>query len=239
MTCPYCHQDAPTIVRGVRTFCTACGAPRSIVDAPEAVNLAGQPAKVGGGVASVLGWVALVAGSSVALVMGAIANWIFTMTAGLWVGGFFGVLTLLVAIPLILGGKKLKKSGEDRARAAQEQAIFSLAAQRRGVLTVRDVARAVSIPEDQADALLTALAKRPDGKVSLEVDDNGAISYLFHDLLTANSARVRIAAQPWQAPGPARVATPPQEQPRVIDAELIDEENEEGRAEPPPRHIVR
>src|ERR1700742_245499 len=133
MLCPHCHQDAPTIVRGVRAYCTACGAPRSLTTAPTAVNVAGQPARLGGGVAGVLGKVALGVGLLVALVVGGLANALFSMTAALWVGGVVALGTLMVGLPLILGGRRLRASGESQSRAAQEQAVYALAAQRRGV----------------------------------------------------------------------------------------------------------
>src|SRR5690242_11940476 len=119
MICPRCRQDAPTLVRGVRAYCTACGAPRPLADAAGAVNVAGQPARVGGSVAGVLGRVVLVTGLLVAFVLGSLAKAIFAMGAALWVGGFVSVITLMVALPLILGGRKLRKSGEERSRAAQ------------------------------------------------------------------------------------------------------------------------
>jgi hypothetical protein len=221
MTCPYCRQDAPVVVRGVRAYCTACGAPRSLAMAPEAVNLAGQPAKVGGTIAGTLGWAALLVGLAVTLVLGGIAS-VISGGAALWVGGFVLFCTLAVSIPLIAGGRRLQRSGQDRARAAQEHAVFALAAQRRGELTVRDVARVLSIRESEADVLLTDLARRQDGRVTLEVDDNGGLSYVFHDLRAA-----RVAAPP-----PVRIAVPP----RVIDAELIDED---VYASPEPRRASR
>lgn len=235
MTCPYCHQDAPSIVRGVRAYCTVCGAPRSLATVHTAVNVAGQPAKVGGGIASVLGLAALAVGLTIALVLGAVANLIFAMGTALWVGGTVTFFTLLIALPLILGGRRLNQVGDDRARAAQEHAIFALAAQRRGVLTVREAASALSLREGEADDLLTTLAKRQDGRVTLEVDDNGGLSYLFHDLLPATASRVRVAPPPWQAPVRAPQAA---SAPRVIDAELIDED-EDARAREPVRHASR
>lgn len=231
MICRKCHQDAPAIVRGARAYCTACGAPTTMFAAPEAVNVAGQPARIGGGVAGVLGWAALACGIVAALVVGGIAQAIFAASAGLWLGGVVGLLTLLVALPLILGGRQLRRSGESRVVQVQEQAIVSLAAQRGGVLTVSDTARALDVPEAAADALLTSLAKREDAHVTLEVDDNGGLSYVFHDLVTAPKVRVPVepvrVSQPWRVPAPA---------PKIIDAELIDEVVDE-RAEP--RHLVR
>jgi hypothetical protein len=243
MTCPHCQKDAPTIVRGVRTYCTACGAPRSLIDAPEAVNVAGQPAKIGGTVFQALGAVALGIGLMVALVLGGVAGALFGGPAALWIGVPIAMVTLIVALPLMGGGRRLQRAGEERGRAAHETAIFALAAQRRGILTVRDVAHALSIREDEADALLTTLAKRPDGAVVLDVDDNGGLSYRFPDLVSSHvagapgGARVRVADQPWRVPEPsappARVASP-----QIIDAELI-EEQDEGRARPMVRRASR
>ena len=218
MTCSSCRQDAPTIVRGVRAYCSACGAPRPLFSAAGSVNMAGQPAKVGGTVASAFGLVALTIGGVLALVLGSIAKILFG-TAILIVAPIL-VLTLLVALPLLFGGRRLNRAGEDRARAAQEQAVFALASQRRGVVTVREVARALEVHEEEADAVLTALAKRPDGRVTLELDDSGGLSYLFHDLVPTGGTRVRVAEQPWQPPARVNDAATA---PRVIDAELIDE----------------
>jgi hypothetical protein len=219
----------------MRAYCTACGAPRSLVGAAGAVNVAGQPARVGGGVASVLGGAALASGLVIALISGGLASLIFTGTTALIVAGAVTLLTLLLALPLLLGGRRLRQVGDDRAQAVQEHAVFSLAAQRRGVLSVGDVARALSVREEEADALLTALAKRPDGRVTLEVDDDGALTYVFLDLRPTGTARVRVPEQPWEAPARRAEAAP---RPRVIDAELIDEE-EEARAQPASRRASR
>ena len=222
MTCSNCHQDAPSFVRGVRAHCSACGAPRSLVETGAALNASGQTAKVGGGVAGVIGWVALVIGLTVALILGGIAS---LFSAGLWVGGVIAFVTLAVSMPLILGGRRLRRDGEGRARVAQEHAVFALAARQRGVLTAREVARSLALREPEADALLTALAKRPDGRVTLEVDDDGGLSYVFHDL-RPSAPRVRVREV--DAPGM------PVPSARIIDAELIEDE-----ALAAPRHASR
>jgi hypothetical protein len=227
MICRSCHQDAPSFIRGARAYCTACGAPMPLVSVRTAVNVAGQPSKIGGGIAGVLGWLVLTLGALAALIVGGLAQAIFAASAGLWLGGIVGFFTLLVALPLILGGRRLRRSGEETAVMAQHQALLSLAAQRGGVLLARDAARGLAVSEEEADALLTDLVKRSDGRVTLEVDDNGALSYVFTDLVAAPGPRVRVSAQPWRVPAQA---------PRIIDAELIDEVEEE-RARP--RHMVR
>jgi hypothetical protein len=247
MICPHCHQDAPTIVRGMRAYCTACGAPAplssvaaSVAGVTGAVNVAGQPARIGGDVASVLGKATLTVGAVFALIAALLASIIFHAQTVLIVAAVVLVLTLLVAVPLLVGGRRLRQVGDERVQAVQEHAVFALAAQRRGVLSVGDVARALSVREEEADALLTALAKRPDGRVTLEVDDDGALTYLFHDLRPTGAQRaerVRVAEppQPWRAPSRVSATAPGQ---RVIDAELIDEE-EEARAQPASRRASR
>lgn len=208
MICPSCRQDAPTIVRGVRAFCTSCGAPRSLLGS-SAVNVAGKPMKVGGTVASAFGWVVLFFGSMFSLAMGALFHmlWAFAESAaatavGLWVGGFFGVITLVVSLSLLLGGRKMSKTGVDDRRKVLEQGIFALAGKQRGSVTPRDVARQLSITDEEADALLTDLVKKGDGRVSLDVDDDGTLRYTVPELLPAvridpdvarNGSKVRVA----------------------------------------------
>jgi hypothetical protein len=231
MICPNCHQDAPPVLRNFRAYCTACGAPMSLAAAPEAVNVAGQPSRVGAGVASVLGWLVLVLGLGAALVVGAIFQAIWPAAIVGWVlGTFIGIPTLLLGFSLIFGGRRLQRAGDERSKGAREQAIFALAARQRGVVTVRDAARALGLREAEADALLTDLARRPDGRVTLEVDDGGGLSYLFHDLLPTSGKRVEVA-------GPRMRVPQAWQPPRVIDAELIDET--EGDHAPPVRHATR
>jgi hypothetical protein len=226
MICPSCRQDAPTIVRGVRAFCTSCGAPRPLLGS-SAVNVAGKPMKVGGAIASGAGWATLIGGSLASLGAGLITYFIFLAigastagTVGLVVGGFFGILTVLIAISLLLGGRKLSKTGVDDRRKVLEQGIFALAGKQRGSVTPRDVARQLSITDEEADALLTDLAKKGDGRVSLDVDDDGTLRYTVPELLPAtridpevgrNGAKVRVA------PGAA-----------IPDAEYEEEEGAEA-----------
>ncbi len=227
MICPSCHQDAPTIVRGVRAFCTACGAPRPLLGS-SAVNVAGKPMKVGGGVASVIGWLVLFFGSMVSIAMGALFNLLWSIAnpaaataVGLWVGGFFGVITLVVALSLLLGGRKLRKTGVDDRRKVLEQGIFALAGKQRGSVTPRDVARQLAIRDEEADALLTDLVKKGDGRVSLDVDDDGTLRYTVPELLPPvridTSASADAAPKVRVAPGPV-----------VLDAEFEDDADGEA-----------
>jgi hypothetical protein len=225
MICPSCQKDAPALVRGNGVFCTACGAPRSLATMPDAVNVAGQPAKVGGHVASALGLVALTVGLSVAAILGGLFQLLFH--TGLPVAIVIVVVTLFVALPLFLGGRQLRKVGTARSLVVQEQAVTALAAQRRGILSTAEVAAALSIPEPEADALLTAMAKRPDSRVSLELSDDGALAFHFHDFIAL--PRIRVV-EPRVGEGRApRVG-------RVIEGELL--EDEPPVAPPPARYVV-
>jgi hypothetical protein len=189
MICPHCKQEAPTVVRGLRAYCTACGAPRSLLsDIP--VNLAGQPAKVGGGVAGVLGWIILIFGLLIALAFGALLQVLFAgAVAGYIVGGFLVTVSLLVGLGLIFGGRKLQKSGSFRSQSAHEQAVFTLAKRHGGSLTAAEIAQSLAIPEPDADALLTDMAKRPDGRVTLEVDEDGTLRYFVSDAALGGRGR--------------------------------------------------
>jgi hypothetical protein len=86
---------------------------------------------------------------------------------------------LAVGIPLVIGGRKLGRYGEQKEKKAQLDAIRSMAAHQAGVVTAQQVAKTLTITPQEADEMLTELAKTPDEKVSLDLDDNGNIYYLF------------------------------------------------------------
>ncbi|MBK9266769.1 MAG: hypothetical protein IPM54_44165 [Polyangiaceae bacterium] len=214
MICPNCRQEAPTVVRGVRAYCTACGAPRSLIeDTP--VNVAGQPSKIGGGMAAAAGLLVLFIGTLVALIIGAVLQ-MLVPPAGLVVGGFLGLVTLFITAMFLWGGRMLFQSGAERERGAQERAVWAIARRHGGSVTAAELARALTISEADADAFLTAMAKRPDGRVTLEVDDDGTLRYEVREL-----RRVRFGERKRVTTG-ARVASPNS----VMDAEF-----EEVRAE--------
>ncbi len=219
MRCPNCRQDAPTIVRGVRAYCTACGAPRSLLD-DTPVNVAGQPSKIGGGMASVIGWVILIAGGLLALTFGALFQILIpSMIIGYVVGGFVGGLSLLFGLLFVLGGRMLWKTGKEREQGAHEQAVFAVARRNAGSVTPAELARAISISEVEADALLTRMAKRPDGQVTLEVDDDGTLRYFVSDAVgrRIGGARVRVGTG-------ARVSSGGADDDALAEAEMGEEE---------------
>src|SRR5215831_9232001 len=86
-TCPRCGQEAPVVMRGLKAFCTVCGAPRTPLGSMP-VNVAGQPSKVGGTIAFAFGWLVLVIGLHIAFLVGSVLQAIF---AGGIVGWIFGV----------------------------------------------------------------------------------------------------------------------------------------------------
>jgi hypothetical protein len=194
--CAGCGQYAPIVVRGVEAFCTVCGARRTPF-AADILNVAGKPALIGGHAARFVGWGFLVVGLFVALTIGLVVQAIASMfVATTWIGLAIGVpialLSVIVALFGILGGKKLVNAGELRLRKAQVETVHGLARHQRGVVRVRDAARALNLDEARADAVLVALAKDPSENVSIDVDDRGEVTLLFG---SGQAIRWRIRAE--------------------------------------------
>lgn len=160
-----------------------CNAPRTPF-AAETLNLAGKPARIGAAVARVFGWGALVVGLLFALTLGlavqALVSLFFPAT---WIGWAVAIPIALLSLGAgllgILGGRSLGRSGEASLQRAQFHAIRALVLHHNHVLRPATVARALNIPEPQADAILTELAKRPEENVSVDFDENGNIFYVF------------------------------------------------------------
>lgn len=199
--CPSCGQSAPLVYRGVSAFCSACGKPRFPLTAG-AVNLRGKPAKIGGKVATVAGWLLLFGVLATALIVGALLQAIFPVGAVLgWiVGGVIAVVGVVASLVLLFGGRALSRSGTSAAREAQLDALGTLAAYQRGIVTAHMASESLGLSVAQADALLTSLAKQPESGVTLEVDDDGKITYRF-------AAHAPPAA--WPAGAKLRVDVPP------------------------------
>lgn len=109
-----------------------------------------------------------------------------------WVaGGAIGVAGLAVGLLAWRAGAAQNASAASEERAVREHAVLTLAEQRGGVLTVTEVAQALGWSAVAADALLTAMA---DGtRVTVEVDDEGLLSWHFHEFARGAVARVRVA----------------------------------------------
>jgi len=210
--CPSCGQNAPLVYRGVSAFCSACGKPRAPFTA-NAVNLKGKPAKIGGTVAAVAGWIVLFGSLAVALVLGAILQAIFAGAVVGWViGGLIATVGVAVALLLLFGGRALRRSGTNAAESARADALGTLAAYHKGIITSRDAAEALGVPVDQADAYLTSLAKLPDSGITLEVDDEGKITYRFAryapEPAWPGDAKVRVDAPPADVARPGQTVVP-------------------------------
>jgi hypothetical protein len=176
--CPHCRQNAPVVYRGIMAHCTACGAARPPL-AGTSVNLAGQPSKVGGQVARVIGWLVLGVGGTIGMFLLGLFQWLLPEgILGYLVSSPILLASFVVGLLLLKGGRSLQRSGHSTEKATHEQAVFALAANRRGTVSAYDVATALAIPMDRADAMLTAMAKEKPDWVTLEVDDaSGAMYY--------------------------------------------------------------
>jgi hypothetical protein len=217
--CPACRKDAPIVYRGVMGYCTACGAVRGPLVAPS-VNLAGQPSKVGGSVARVFGWIVLLGGLAASGLLGAGCQAVIGGYTGLLVGVPLAVLSAILGVSLLFGGKKLTKAGTDKQRETREKAIWALAENQQGVVSAMDVSRALDIPLQEADAVLTDMAKTSPDALAVDLDEHGMVYYRFTKF--APLPRVRIDGTPNVRVGAPQAA--PQATPDAFDAEFQEEE---------------
>jgi hypothetical protein len=142
------------------------------------------------------GWSATVVGSAIALGLGLLFHAFFGGYVGLAIGLPIAIIAWFFGLALVFGGRKLSRSGDAAEREARLQTIRAFAAHQRGALMAHDVARKLSIPEEEADALLTELAKVPDEGVRLDIDDDGGIHYLFGPGARIDTTKYRIATPP-------------------------------------------
>jgi hypothetical protein len=141
--------------------------------------------KVGGVVTGVLGWLVLLFGLSSALGLGLLCYAIWTLGIALAVALPIAVISSGIGVPLVLGGKALRRSGSEAERAMREQAILEMLA-RHGRVTAAQAAPALGVSVEEADALLTAVAKGQPERVAVDVGDEGAVWY------RAVAVRVRV-----------------------------------------------
>jgi len=189
--CPNCGRDAPIVYRGVMPYCTACGAPRAPLSGAS-VNLAGKPSKLGGAVASVIGWLWLVMGGSLALGIILLFAAFHALAFGLAFGLPIAIVAVALGTVLVRRGSSLSRSGQDAERLTREQALLELAAHR-GRVTAADVASVLGVSVAGADAMLTDLAKHEPDRVAVDVDDQGVVWFRVTTLAgTAMDPRVRV-----------------------------------------------
>jgi len=81
-------------------------------------------------------------------------------------------------------------------RIASEHRLFALAETHAGALRVVDVARGLRLVSADAEALLDSLVD--EVRVSMEVNDEREIRYVFRELRRDRGARVRVAIEPGQ-----------------------------------------
>jgi hypothetical protein len=181
------------------------------------VNLAGQPSKVGGTVARVFGWLVLAGGwlfaACFALLIMAVSP-AGMASAPAWIlGGIIGVIASLVAYGLLRSGKQLHASGALAEMTTKNQAIFALANTKGGVLTAWDLAQSIMTTPQEADDVLTKLAKEYPDHVTVDIDDVGTVLYRFPSV---HWQKMRVAA-----PAPnVRVDVPPKADPLEAEEEL-------------------
>jgi hypothetical protein len=217
------------VYRGVNAFCTACGAPRMPL-ASKSVNLAGQPSKVGGTVARVIGWIVLLGGTLLGAGVFAACHSLLgpEEIVGYVLGAPISIFSVIIGWLLLRSGKQLTKSGTDTETATRNQAIFALANTRGGMLTPADVAQSIGVSPVEADAILTKLAKEYPEHVSIDVDDNGTIFYKFSAALwgaiKSNPATYVSRAEHQRVAVDTRIAADPNV--RVEPRDPLDEEVE-------------
>ncbi len=153
------------------------------------INLAGKTERVGGAFASATGALVLIVGLSMALAAWMLLYAITTMAVALAVALPAALVTLGVGGVLVGGGRKLRRSGTDAERSTREQALMAAAIEK-GPLTAAAAARLVGVSPAEADAILTSLAKRQPERLSVDVDDQGVISYRAAG--AGPEARVRV-----------------------------------------------
>lgn len=198
MLCPHCHQNAPIVYKGVFAFCSACDKPRAPFSG-KALAFAGQPSKLGGRVGRVLGIAVLVIGLLLAVVLMLCFQLLWpAQNIGYALGLPVALVSLVVGTLLMIASRRLNRAGTDAERQARVEALYALAVNRGGTLTVSDAAHSLLLSAPQVDALLGDLAKTQPEYVSLELDDEGQSFYLFSRAGTRPhpfGAKYRVNAQ--------------------------------------------
>jgi hypothetical protein len=182
--------------------------------------MAGQPSRVGSILARVLGWIVLGVGLSFALGIAALAHLIFpTGVVGLAIGGPIAILSLVIGVLLLRGGRHLDEKGASAEKQARAQALFALAAHKGGTLSALDASQALDMPVAAADTILQALAKEEYERVTVDVDPDGTLLYRF-----ALPTTTRVRVDPEVAGSPNRAEW------ERLEAEEAERKTERARA---------
>ncbi len=179
MRCPHCHQNAPVVYRGVFAFCSACDKPRAPFSG-KALHFAGQPAKVGGSVGRVVGYLVLVLGLlAAAAIMLFFQLLIPERNIGYAVGLPLALISTVLSLVFLFASSKLRRAGTETETQTRLEALYALAVNRGGTLTAADAAHALGIAPKEIEAVLDHLAKTQSDYVQLEIDQDGKPFYLF------------------------------------------------------------
>ena len=201
------------VYRGVRAFCAGCGQPRTVLTGASLTH-AGKPAHVAGAVVHAFGWLLFLLGLGFSLVIGLIVA-IFSATAGLVTGGVFAALSLAVFLLARYGKRRLESEGDEAVARRREQALFALAPNRGGRLQAFEAATALDMTVEDADAVLTRMAKQRPDDVDVEIGDQGEVFYEF--ARSIGGGRGFVYAASWSSGSGFRVASSggPAARPRV------------------------
>lgn len=195
--CPSCNAVAGVRRKGGGYVCMACGKPREVQPGTTILD-DGRPGAVESmarsGVDPAAGALAqLMRGMGLLMVVAAIAA---GATAALGPGA---PVALLVAIAVILGvggvtsmssAKRVEGAAKARRARQLEQRLLRLAEKRNGDVVATDAAKTLGVGLAEADAMLTSMA---DGsRVTVEVDPDGIVHYVFREIAGAKGPRVRV-----------------------------------------------
>jgi hypothetical protein len=146
----------------------------------KALSFAGRPSKIGGRVGRALGIAVLVFGLLLAAVLMLSFQLLWpAQNIGYALGLPVALVSVVVSTLLLIAGRRLSRVGTDAEREARVEALYALAVNRGGTLTVTDAARSLQLATPEVDALLSDLAKTRPESVSLELDEAGEPFYLF------------------------------------------------------------
>lgn len=156
-----------------------------------AVNLAGKPSQVGGTLTRAFGWLTLVGGVSVGLLV-LFVLWAALPTPGL--GFAIGVPIALASVAfgllLLSSGGALRRTGAHAEREARVRAALALATHQGGVVRAVELARGAQLSLHDADELLTSLAKTEPERWAVELDPQGELYFRLLGPLVRVDARV-------------------------------------------------
>ena len=239
--CDTCNAVAGVFARGGGYVCAACSAPRqclpgtlvlggdrasSIAPTPARASMPGQRSIRPAGAPPVTALVSRAGATGLRLFGGAamgggvlgaaLALWLFSTQLSVVVGGAVGLVGLFglaVGVLAWRAGGRQNASAAAEERTAREHAVLALAQQSGGVLTVTQVSQTLGWSTVAADAVLTAMS---DGsRVTVEVDDDGLLSWHFRELTRRAPPRARVEADSGDlAEQPGDAAAAERRQPR-------------------------